>query len=176
MGAVEEARLKGLKMKQIKGTLKEFAETDEQMEAIEKELEIYDKYLKSQKPRVLQRPGTSAKAQEISAKSKAALRQGSIESSFNTSILSSVSFKKRQTEQETSEFSSDEEKQSINKGPSTVVEDKCDAKQETGEKKLSPGILSQLGSKIDDDDVDSNASDDDELDFCFYAPPKSVNK
>jgi hypothetical protein len=172
----EELKLKDLRKKQINGTLKEVAKTEQEMTVILKKLEEYEIYLKSQPPRVTQLPGTSAKAQKINAKAKAALRQGSVEYSFNMSLLSAASFRKRQAEQESTQYSSDEEKQSINKEPSNVVEDKCDAKQETPAKETKASSLEcNNGMMISDvpvDKTDSNTSDDDQLDFCFYAPTR----
>jgi hypothetical protein len=163
MGAAEEARLRGLKMKQIKGTLEEVAETPELMKAIKKELEEYDKYLKSQKPRVVKPSGTSEKAQKIRADRDAELQKEKsnsitlidMKSFISDQLKSKFDSQKGKVEGSACWSSSDDEEPQVKIEPSNVVEDKCNAKQETGEKKLSPGILSLLGSLIDGDDMEN---------------------
>jgi hypothetical protein len=177
----EEMQLKDLKKKHKNGTLKEVAGTKQEMAVILKRLEEYEIYLDSQPRRVVQRPGTSAKALQISAEAEKKKEKEAKQSAPREMMLgeilkrtSGVRDKSSGDESSSTWSGSDDEKHSASgeNESSIAVECKVNDKQETPGKEVHCGLFNVFAAMIDADDmppadIDASANiEDDYKDLC----------
>jgi len=163
MDTVQEAKLKALILAQRNGEDLTDRVPAEEMESTLKAIAAYKARKTSTDTLAPRRHVPSERSKQISADIEARKREESQKTQPKQLIGQGLKkFAKARGKSSSDESSggystSDDDKNSVlsEETPLIAAEDEGNAKQETGEKKLSPAFLSQLGSLLDDDDMDN---------------------